>query len=120
MKPEKKKLMLQLFINSALLITLYFVAVYGLTFPMEIVYLAASAVLGLYFVIYNKGFTRRGVTPEMLPATMSAAEKQAFIEDGERRMEKSRWVLTFLVPMLLSLCVDLLIMLVFPMLGGAN
>ncbi len=118
MKLEKKKLMLLLLLNSVLLLTLYFVGVYAFSIPMEIVYVVAGTALGLYYVIYNKGFTRRGVTPEMLPVTMSAAEKQALIEDGKRRMEKSRWVLTLLVPLLLTLSIDLMIMFVFPLMGG--
>lgn len=116
MKPEKKRLMLQLLINSILLISLYFIGVYAFGIPMEIIYIIVGTSLGLYFVIYNKGFTRKDVTPDMLPDTMTAAEKQAYIEDGKMRLRKSRWVLTILVPVISAIAIDLCILFLFPQL----
>ena len=63
-------------------------------------YLAIETVAIAAYVIYNRGFSRRGVTAEMLPDTMSAEEKCEFIADGERRLKKSKWMLTVLFPMI--------------------
>ncbi len=115
MKSETKKLMLCLLANTVLMIALYF-AIPALTrFPyMPQVYLAAGAGLGIYYVIYNRGFTGKGVTPEQLPDTMSLAEKQKFIEDSQERMQKSRWVLTVLIPILFTYMIDMVYLFVFP------
>ena len=115
MKSETKKLMLCLVANTVLMIALYF-AIPALTrFPyMPQIYLAAGAGLGIYYVIYNRGFAGKGITPEQLPDTMSLAEKQKFIEDSQERMQKSRWVLTLLVPILFTYMIDMIYLFVFP------
>ena len=64
--------------------------VFYIVFPVYAV-IAAASVIG--YVIYNRGFSRKGITREMLPDTMSEDEKTAFIEDAKRRSEKSRWLL---------------------------
>ena len=103
--------------NSVLLISLYFVAVYlGFDYILPI-YSIAGAALGLGFFIYNRGFSGKNVTPEMLPDTMSYVEKCAFIEDSKTRLRKSRWVLTVLFPIILSIAIDMMILYLFPMLG---
>ncbi|MBQ9783520.1 MAG: hypothetical protein IJW44_03275 [Clostridia bacterium] len=56
-------------------------------------YMIAAAALILTYVIYNRGFSRKGVTVDMLPAEWSEAEKESYIEDGKRRMRRSRWML---------------------------
>ena len=55
-----------------------------------IAYIATATAVILAYVIYNRGFSRKGLTPDMLPDTMSKDEKKEFIEDGERRLKKSR------------------------------
>ena len=113
MKPEAKKLAFHLLINSIVLIVLYFLV--APKFPyVWVIYLAAGAGLGLYYVIYNKGFSGKGITPDMLPDTMSLTEKQAFIEDSRARMKKSRWVLTLLIPILLTFMLDMMYLFLFP------
>ena len=113
MKPEAKKLALHLLINSIVLIVLYFMI--AKVFPyVWVIYLAAGAGLGFYYVIYNKGFSGKGVTPDMLPTTMSLAEKEAFIEDSRVRLKNSRWVLTILIPILLTFMLDMMYLFLSP------
>ena len=50
----------------------------------------------------------------MLPSTMSLAEKEAFIEDSRKRLHNSRWVLTLLVPILITFMLDMLYLYLFP------
>jgi hypothetical protein len=65
LKPETKKLAIHLLINSILLVVLYFSV--AKIFPyIWVIYLAAGAGIGFYYVIYNKGFSGKGVTPDML------------------------------------------------------
>ncbi len=106
MKPENRSLLLLLFANSAVLMSVYFVTA-SRGFPIYYIYLAAGAVLGLAYVIYNKGFSGKNVTPEMLPDTMTLEEKEAFLEDSRRRLRASRWMLTLILPIILTFAADL-------------
>lgn len=108
MKPENKKTALHLLINTVLLIVLYYAIPAWTHFSyLPHIYLVAGAGLGLYYVIYNRGFTGKNVTPDQLPNTMSPVEKQKFIDDSRARMQKSRWVLTVLLPIILTVLVDM-------------
>ncbi len=115
MRPEAKRNIYLLLINSVLFVALYFAV--ASRFPyILILYFAAAVVFAFTYVIYNKGFSGRGVTPEMLPDTMSPEEKQKFIDDSRRRMQKSGWMLTILFPLLLALMLDMMGQFLLPML----
>lgn len=115
MKPEAKKTLLFLLANTLILLVLYFWIPAQFHFAyMPHIYLLAGAVLALYYVIYNRGFTGRNVTPEMLPPTMSPVEKQKFIDESRERMQKSKWVLTVLIPLLIVFFVDMIILFIIP------
>ena len=51
------------------------------------VYMVVAAATIFSYVIYNRGFSRKGLTPEMLPDTMTQEEKEEFIENGNRRLK---------------------------------
>ena len=115
MKPEGKKLLVRLLLNSVILITLYFLI--PSLFPfyyMPHIYLLAGAFLGLYYVIYNRGFVAKNASPDELPAHLSPVQKQAFIEDGQRRFKNSKWVLTLLIPIILTFFADVVYLYLFP------
>ena len=119
LKSDAKKLLLQLLINSALIISLYFVMAANVEFPyLHYVYLLAGGVLGIYYVIYNRGFIGKNLTPDSLPADMSPADKQKFIADCTMRMKKSRWMLTVIIPIILTFAIDIILLLFIPSLGG--
>ena len=114
---EKQQLMRHLLLNSAILITLYFVISEMLKFPyIMFIYLAAGAALGLYYVIYNRGFVGKNATPDMLPNTMTLAEKQAFLQDAKDRLHRSRWVLTILIPIILTFFIEVILLFLLPQL----
>ena len=117
MKSDAKKLLIHLLLNSAILITLYFLVPSLFEFYyMPHIYLLAGAVLALYYVIYNRGFVGKNATPDMLPDTMSLADKQAFIEDSRNRLQRSKWVLTLLLPILFTFAIDMLYLFCLPVL----
>ena len=114
---EKQQMLLRLFFNSAILITIYFMVSEMLQFPyIMFVYLAVGAALGLYYVIYNRGFIGKNATPDMLPDTMTLAEKQAFLQDAKDRLHRSRWVLTILIPIILTFIADTVVLFLLPQL----
>jgi hypothetical protein len=61
--------------------------------------------LAAYF-IYNRFLYRKNLTPEDLPDTMSAEEKEAFLADGRARLEKSKWMMTIIFPLVLTFLID--------------
>lgn len=116
MKPENAWLGLLLVGNSILFSVAYFVlAAY---FPIYIVYLVVGAILTLVFVIYNRGFVGKGLTPEKLSATMSYEEKQKFIAECADRLHHSRWMITIIFPIILAFCLDMMYLFLLPMLEG--
>ena len=119
--PQAKKMMLRLLANTVILMVLYlWLPTQFDIFFLPLIYLGVGAALLLYYVIYNRGFSGKNVTLDMLPNTMSLEEKQQFIEDTKARMEKSKWVLTVLIPIMLVFAVDMIYLFVIPMLFGGN
>ena len=115
MKTQGKKLLAYLLLNSVVMITLYFLIPTVLPFYyMPHIYLLLGAVLALYYVIYNRGFVAKNASPDELPAHMTPVQKQAFIEEGQRRFQKSKWVLTLLIPIILTFFADVVYLYLFP------
>lgn len=81
-------------------------------------YAALTAAFALGYVIYNRGMSRKGVTRDMLPDTMSEDEKTEFIADGERRLERSKWMLCFIFAFVVVYAIDIFDLFVIPMIEG--
>lgn len=114
MKESGKRLMRLLLVNTAVIVPLYFVLAY-LQFAYTLwIYLAVGCGLGLWFLIYNRGFVGKNLTPEQLPDSMTPVEKQAFLDDCAARLSKSRWVLTVLLPIILAIFFDIIYLFIFP------
>ncbi len=77
-------------------------------------YMIIAAVIIFTYVIYNRGFARRGLTPEMLPDTMSDEEKKEFIEDGERRLRRSRPLLMLIFAFSFTFVYDVIELITIP------
>ncbi len=72
-----------------------------LVFGVMIAYFLVFAVLLVSYVVYNRGFVNKDVTVEMLPADWSPEKKQSFIAAEKARAEKSRWMLTVIIPFII-------------------
>ena len=114
MKPESKWLALLLVGNSILFSVAYFAL--ATVFPVYIVYLAVGAIMTLVFVIYNRGFVGKNLTPDQMSNEMSLEEKQKFIDDCAARMHRSRWMITIIFPIVLAFCLDMMYLFLLPML----
>ncbi len=79
-----------------------------------IAYMSVAAAVIFSYVIYNRGFSRKGLTPEMLPDTMSKEEKEEFIEDGKRRLRKSRPLLILIFAFAFTFIFDVLELIALP------
>ena len=82
------------------------------------VYMGITTALLIGYLIYNRGFSRRGVTEEMLPADWSEEKKREFIESAKARFDRSRWLLVLLASMLLVFVIDAIDIIILPMLKG--
>ena len=77
-------------------------------------YIAAETVLIAVYLIYNRGFSRKNVTEEMLPSDWSDEKKSEFIENANKRLHRSRWLLVLILSFLFTFAVDIFELIVFP------
>lgn len=111
---ESRKLFLYTMINLVVLMSIYFYFVKIEVIAVMFVYMALTLVLSVAFVIYNRGFAKKDVTPEMLPSEWSEEKKREFIDDGKTRLQKSRWMITVILPLFVTLCADFIIIQTIP------
>lgn len=71
---------------------------------------AAAILLGFGYVFANYAFVRNGVTPDMLPPSMSLEERRRYVEERDERKEKTKWMLMLLIPLLFVIGLDVLIL----------
>ena len=67
-------------------------------YAIMILYMVSFGGLLVGYLIYNRAFINKDVTPDMLPSDWSDEKKQAFIDGNRRRAERSRWMLLLLIP----------------------
>lgn len=122
MTPEVKRRLIDVGIIlgvTVLLLGIYYCFVKIWAFQMIFsIYMAVWAVLFIAYWVYNRGFSRKGVTPEMLPDEWSDAKKEQFIADGKRRMEKSRWMIYIIAPLCFVFIVEMFLAFVWPTIYG--
>ena len=120
---KNRKYILPLILNTVVFFGLYSFLVNKTDYMMPTlwVYFVLTAGFCFAYVIYNRGFSRMKLTPDMLPASMSAEEKSAYIADGAERLERSKWMLTIIFPLLMTFILDILNMYILePMIEFAN
>ena len=102
-KKPNLKLMALLLFNTAVIFGFYR---YMLPLPhfetVLIIYMSIFAVLLLGYIMYNRGFSRNGITEDMLPDSMTEEEKRAFVSDALERKKKSKWLLTLIFPFIFT------------------
>ena len=117
--PKKLWTLLFLILITVVVYTVYRVLMNGPYFVIGLaVYMAITVVLIFGYLIYNRGMSRRGVTEEMLPADWSEEEKQRFLADAQRRLERSRWVLVPMLAFLFTFAIDAIELFVLPFFAG--
>ncbi len=70
------------------------------------VYMLALVGLILWYMIYNRGFTRLHIKKSELPSDWSEEEKTEYIVSGEKRLYRSRWLLYFIIGLLFTFLTD--------------
>ena len=114
MMTKKTKYAIILIVNFIVMFALYLIFVRMSATVTFIVYSAVFAGFSFAYVIYNRGFSRNKVTLDMLPDEWPPEKKTNFIEDAKRRIEKSKWMLTVIVPLIGIYAYELLDIFVVP------
>ncbi len=113
LKRETRLLFFGLLGMTVLLTALYFAL--QSVFPyMHYLYLAVGVIVGFWYVIYNRGFVTKNATPEMFSEQIPLQEREEMIEDGKRRMRRSRPALLIIFPIIVTLACDLIYLIVLP------
>jgi len=99
-------MILALLFNTAWLTVVYEFAVRLVWQPMFWIYFIALAGLSLFYVFFNRGFTRTRVSREQLPGSWSEQEKDEFFASAERRRRLSYPLLAFIIPLALVFVYD--------------
>ena len=123
LSPEKKKLIISLAIVSIVSSAIYFGACYGINDPAlfmvpivaPVVFWVAFAGFLAAYLIYNRAFSRKNVTVDMLPREWTAEQKENYLSDGKRRMEKSKWMLYIIIPIFVPIALDALYLFTLPL-----
>jgi len=87
-------------------------------FHIEYVYAGLAVGLILFYVIYNKGFVWKGCSPRDLHWNGTIEEKEEYLNKCYENAEKSKWILTLFIPLLLVFAVDMIILFVIPYFQG--
>ena len=113
---DKKNLryFLILILNTVLFFGVYKVLLYYAeltdetfySFCVMLLYMALLVGFVLGYLIYNRFLYRKNVTIEQLPDTMTLQEKEEFLADGNRRLEKSKWMMLIIFPLVITFLVD--------------
>ena len=80
-------------------------------------YMIALTVLVLVYLFYNRGFSRKGITVDMLPEEWEDSKKQEFVEDAKRRLKGSKWMLVLILAFVFTFLIEALMLFVSPVFG---
>lgn len=77
------------------------------------IYMLTLLVFAVAYISYNYAFTRKDITPDMLPAEWDEEKKQNFIESGKEHFKKSRWMIFIIFPLVITFLADVLYLFVW-------
>lgn len=77
-------------------------------------YWLALAGFTIAYIMYNRGFSQKNITVEMLPDTWDTARKTEFVEAAQERYKKSRWMLSVIIPIMIPIALDAIYLFTWP------
>ena len=108
-KPFPTKLVLVLLLNTVVLFGVYCLLVMKWNINWIFwVYYGLTAATSLAYLLYNRAFSREKLTADMLPSDWSYEKKTAFLADRDERKRKSKWLLTLIFPLCLTIFFDII------------
>lgn len=85
----------------------------ALIYGVMITYFVAFAAMLITYLAYNRCFVNKDVTVDMLPPEWSEEKKRDFVEGNRRRAEKSRWMVSVIIPFVVVFMVEVLYLFVW-------
>lgn len=120
--PQAKRKAALITANTIILTFIYFGAMCIdqpiLSVVVTAVYWAAFAVLLIAYLIYNRAFSNKNISSDMLPDSWSNEKKEAYIADCKRRTERSKWMLAVIIPIMIPIMLDAIYLFTFEMIKG--
>ena len=108
--PKSKRKALILIVGSLISLFIYYgvgaTNIPSLQIGVMLAYMVAFGALLSAYIIYNRAFSRKNITEDMLPDHWSTEQKRDFIEDGKERMKKSQWMLMLIIPLLVTFAAE--------------
>lgn len=65
------------------------------------------------YILYNRGLVPVYVKREQLPDEWDEAKKDAFLAEGARRLERSKWMLTIIFPLCITFAYEIIDVMLF-------
>ncbi len=116
---EKLKYIIATVMLSLIAVVAYYISMPYRFFPIVMWgYMAVLAVLVLVYIIYNRGFSRKGVTEDMLPDSWDIEKKREFVENGKKRVERSKWLLSVIIAFVATFFIEAIQLFVLPTVFG--
>lgn len=100
LKGKKAIYLIALIGNFVVFFLLYAVGVNLNALVTFIIYGLVTVGFVFSYLIYNRGLSRLRVTPDMCPPEWPEDKKLEFVADGKRRLERSKWMLTVIIPLI--------------------
>lgn len=100
LKGKKAIYLIALIGNFVVFFLLYAVGVNLNALVTFIIYGLVTTGFVFSYLIYNRGLSRLRVTPDMCPPEWPEDKKLEFVADGKRRLERSKWMLTVIIPLI--------------------
>ena len=115
---ERSKKELGVLILCCFIFMLVYFAAANITVPIisfivTWLYMLGLAVFVIVYVVYNYAFSRKNITPEMLPNDWSIETKVEYIQKGQDRAKKSRWMIFVIFPLIVTFIADLIYLFVW-------
>ena len=108
---KNKKYLLPLILNTIIFYVVYAVLCSTPACPAAMwIYSAALVGFAIAYIVYNKGFAFKKISVDMLPDTMTAEEKQTFIDEINERAARSKWMITIIFPLVMTFMIDIVIL----------
>jgi len=111
-KKEKNKKLIYLIITLIACVALLFIYRTSLEFRFFPIvlwgYMISLMALVIAYIVYNRGFSRKGITKDMLPDDWSEEEKRKFVDSAKKRLERSKWMLILIIAFLFTFLFDAL------------
>ena len=121
---EKKDKIAIRYLIGTLLLSLVLLAFYYFSLNFDFFpfvmwgYMVALALTAFAYVIYNSGMSRKGVSEDMLPDEWDADRKREYVEDGKKRLGRSRWMLSFIIAFVVTFAAEAVVLFFVPLIDG--